>query len=123
MKNGARSLADRCGSSPTAGCCPPKAVLAPRVSRDLAAVLKALGDPTRLEIVALLAAARGALCACDVESRFDLSQPTVSHHLRLLREAGLVSGERRGTWVFYTLEFGALRRVADGLRKLDSTGE
>lgn len=73
-------------------------------SRPFAPLFKALGDPTRLEIVALLAAAAGELCACEIERRFDLSQPTISHHLRLLREAGVVTSERRGSWVYYALD-------------------
>lgn len=72
--------------------------------KDYAALFKTLGDETRLEIVGLLAAAGGALCVCEIEPRFDLSQPTISHHLRLLREAGLVTSERRGTWVYYGLD-------------------
>jgi ArsR family transcriptional regulator len=67
-------------------------------------LLKALADETRLEIVGLLAAKRRELCVCEIESHFELSQPTVSHHLRILREAGVVSSERRGTWAYYALE-------------------
>ena len=72
--------------------------------REYAALFKVLGDETRLEIVGLLAAAGGELCVCEIEPRFDLSQPTISHHLRLLREAGVVTAERRGTWVYYGLD-------------------
>lgn len=73
-------------------------------ARGFAPLFKALGDPTRLEIVALLASSAGELCACEIERRFDLSQPTISHHLRLLREAGVVTSERRGSWVYYALD-------------------
>ena len=111
------TLAQRCASSPTAACCPRKPALRPREVAPLAGLLKALGDPTRLEIVALLAAASGPLCACHVESRFRLSQPTVSHHLRVLRDAGIVSAERRGTWMHYALERAALQPVLE-LRRL-----
>jgi len=69
----------------------------------LAPLFKALGDGTRLAIVDLLGRVSAPLCVCDIEARFDLSQPTISHHLRLLREAGLVTAERRGTWMHYTL--------------------
>ena len=79
---------------------------------EYAAVCKALGDPTRLEMIDLLARAEGSLCACDLESRFDLSQPTISHHLGLLRKAGLVTTERRGTWMHYRLTSGCLERFA-----------
>lgn len=75
-----------------------------------AVAFKALGDPTRLEMVDLLARAEGSLCVCDIESRFDLSQPTISHHLGLLRKAGLVTTERRGTWMHYRLTPGCLER-------------
>ncbi len=70
---------------------------------DWAAALKALGDPTRLEIVALVAAASEPLCACEIEARFDLSQSTISHHLGLLRRAGILTAQRRGTWAFYSI--------------------
>ena len=68
--------------------------------RRFAAAFKALGEPTRLAMLEMIAAAE-ELCACEIERSFDLSQPTISHHLKLLREAGLISGERRGTWVYY----------------------
>jgi ArsR family transcriptional regulator, arsenate/arsenite/antimonite-responsive transcriptional repressor len=69
---------------------------------NLAAIFKALGDPTRVAIVHRLAAAE-QVCVCDLNAAFDLSQPTISHHLRILREAGLVEAERRGTWAYYRL--------------------
>ena len=70
---------------------------------ETARVFKALGDETRLSIVAMLGRADGALCVCEIEPKFDLSQPTISHHLKVLRDAGLVETERRGTWVYYSL--------------------
>jgi len=71
---------------------------------DYATLLKALADETRLSILGLLAAADDALCVCEVEAHVrHLSQPTISHHLKLLREAGLVTSERRGTWIHYAL--------------------
>lgn len=68
-------------------------------------------------MVGLLAAHGEALCVCELESHFRLSQPTVSHHLRILREAGVVSAERRGTWIYYSLERGmrAQLRAFDAL--------
>ena len=66
----------------------------------LAASLKVLGDPTRMRIIQILAA-NGSVCACDLEEPLGLSQPTVSHHLRQLADAGLVSRQKRGTWAFY----------------------
>lgn len=92
-------------------CCPKRAKLRPRATKGYVSLFKALGDETRLEMVALLAAAKGELCVCDIEVRFDLKQPTVSHHLRVLREAGLVRAQRRGTWVYYALEADVLDRV------------
>jgi ArsR family transcriptional regulator len=62
-------------------------------------------------MVGLLAAQGKELCVCELESHFDLSQPTVSHHLRILREAGIVSAERRGTWVYYSLEPGVREKL------------
>ena len=101
--------------SATQDCCTPSARVRPKATRPFARLFKALGDPTRLEIVGLLASARGELCVCDIEARFDLSQPTISHHLRILREARVVSSERRGTWVYYALEDG----VGQELRRFE----
>lgn len=66
----------------------------------VASALKALGDDTRLAIMQMIGEA-GELCSCDIEQHFALSQPTISHHLKLLRSAGLIAGERRGTWIYY----------------------
>jgi len=74
-------------------------------------LLHALADPARLAIVRQLAA-EGTVCACDFGACSDLAQPTVSHHLRVLREAGVVRGERRGTWIWYSLEPGVSGRLA-----------
>ena len=79
----------------------------------LAQVFKALGDPVRLRLVSLIGARDGGeVCVCDLTSAFDLSQPTISHHLKVLREAGLIDSERRGTWVYYRLVPSALERMA-----------
>lgn len=82
-----------------------------RATAGYATLFRALGDATRLEMVGLLAAHKDELCVCEVEAHFDLSQPTVSHHLRILREAGIVSSERRGTWVYYALEDGVRQKL------------
>src|SRR5215472_1130050 len=78
----------------------------PPMARDdaeaLAATFKALADPTRVAIVNRLTTTE-AVCVCDLTAAFELSQPTISHHLRILREAGLVEPERRGTWAYYRL--------------------
>ena len=79
----------------------------------LAQVFRALGDPVRLRLVSLIGArAGGEVCVCDLTSAFDLSQPTISHHLKVLREAGLIDSQRRGTWVYYRLIPAALERMA-----------
>lgn len=74
-------------------------------------VLAALGDPARLAIVRQLASDE-IVCACDFTACGDLAQPTVSHHLRVLREAGVIHGERRGTWIWYRLDPGVGERLA-----------
>lgn len=76
-----------------------------------AALFKALGDAHRLTILATLARAEDEVCVCDFTEALPLNQPTVSHHLRILREAGLVTSERRGTWVYYRLAAGARARL------------
>ena len=85
-------------------------------ARSMAAVLGALGDPVRLRIVSLLLSAPdGSLCGCDLEEPLDLSQPTVSHHMKILREAGLIEGERRGRWIHYRVVPQQLEEIADAL--------
>jgi ArsR family transcriptional regulator len=84
-------------------CCAPGADPLPEGAAEaLAARFKALADPTRVAIVNRLAGT-GEVCVCNFVAELGLSQPTVSHHLRLLREAGLVEAERRGTWAYYRL--------------------
>jgi ArsR family transcriptional regulator len=84
-------------------CCGPDTAPLDVAERDtLAARFKALSDPTRVAIVNRLAAA-DEVCVCDLNSAFALSQPTISHHLKILREAGLVESSRRGTWAYYRL--------------------
>ncbi|MFI0743065.1 ArsR/SmtB family transcription factor [Streptomyces sp. NPDC021100] len=88
------------------GCCPGllTAPLAEDQATELARVFKALGDPVRLRLLSMIASrAGGEVCVCDLTPAFDQSQPTISHHLKLLREAGLIASERRGTWVYYRL--------------------
>ena len=79
----------------------------------LAQVFKALGDPVRLRLVSLIGAHQGGeACVCDLTTAFNLAQPTISHHLKVLREAGIITSERRGTWVYYRLAPAALERMA-----------
>ncbi|MGW3163777.1 ArsR/SmtB family transcription factor [Streptomyces sp. NPDC001142] len=87
-------------------CCP--TLLTTPLDEDraetLAKVFKALGDPVRLRLLSLIASREGGeVCVCDLTPAFDQSQPTISHHLKLLKQAGLIDSERRGTWVYYRL--------------------
>lgn len=98
-------------------CCPPAAVdRADRVAD--AALFKALGDPHRLVMLATLARAEDEVCVCDFTGALPLEQPTVSHHLRILREAGLVTCERRGTWVYYRIAADARDCIDAALRSV-----
>jgi ArsR family transcriptional regulator, arsenate/arsenite/antimonite-responsive transcriptional repressor len=102
---------------PMQRCCPPATIDA--ADRTAAAALfKALADPHRLTILATLARADDEVCVCDFTGALPLEQPTVSHHLKILREAGLVTCERRGTWVYYRLADDAGERVAAALRSV-----
>lgn len=104
-----------------AACCVP--LDAPSLSEEeasaAAAVFKALGDPARVRIVNMLARAGEGVCVCDLTPHLGLAQPTVSHHLRKLAEAGLLDREQRGTWAFYSLNRAAL----DQLRLLTTFAE
>ena len=98
-------------------CCPP-ADVDPADRSPEAALFKALGDRHRLTILATLARAADEVCVCDFTAGLPLNQPTVSHHLAILREAGLVTGERRGTWVYYRLAPDAPGRLAAAVDSL-----
>jgi ArsR family transcriptional regulator len=97
------------------GCCSPLArqPLSADQSVELARVFKAMGDPVRLRLLSLIAShAGGEACVCDLTDVFDLSGPTISHHLKVLREAGLITGQRRGTWVYYRVHPELLAQVS-----------
>ena len=79
------------------------AAAAPVVVDRVAAMLRAMGDPTRLQMLHMLAQAAEPICVCDFTATFQLGQPTVSHHLGKLRDAGLVTSKRQGIWAFYAL--------------------
>ncbi|MGF7122280.1 metalloregulator ArsR/SmtB family transcription factor [Rhodococcus sp. TAF43] len=103
---------------PGDACCSPLArtPLTEDRAGDLARMFKALGDPVRLRLLSLVAShAGGEACVCDISDTFDLSQPTISHHLKVLREAGLLDCERRGTWVYYWVIPAALRQLSEVL--------
>ncbi len=88
----------------TSTCCAPlvRQPLDEAEAADLARVFKALSDPVRLRLLSMIASAGdGEVCVCDLTGSFALTGPTISHHLKVLREAGLVDCERRGTWVYY----------------------
>ena len=100
---------------PTESCCSPLArePLTEDWAGDLARMFKALGDPVRLRLLSRVAShAGGEACVCDLSAGFDLTQPTISHHLKVLREAGLLECERRGTWVYYWVVPAALAQLS-----------
>ena len=92
-------------------CCAPLSdnALSAQQAEQVAPLLKALGDPVRLRLMSLVASHPGGeACVCDLNSAFDLSQPTISHHMKVLHEAGLVDREKRGVWVYYRARTEAL---------------
>lgn len=99
------------------GCChPAQQPLADEQAEQVARVFKALGDPTRVKLYSLIAAsAPGEMCACDLTEPVGLSQPTVSHHMKLLVDAGLITREQRGRWAYYRPAPGPLNAAAQAL--------
>jgi ArsR family transcriptional regulator len=116
MSNQERVMVELTAASTSAfGCCAPLArePLTGDQAVELARVFKAMGDPVRLRLLSLIAShSGGEACVCDLTDVFDLTGPTISHHLKVLREAGLITGERRGTWVFYRVRPDALRSAS-----------
>ncbi len=99
----------------TEPCCSPlvREPLTEDWAGDLARMFKALGDPVRLRLLSRVAShAGGEACVCDLSAGFDLTQPTISHHLKVLRETGLLDCERRGTWVYYWVVPSALAQLS-----------
>src|SRR3954464_13535596 len=94
-------------------CCEP--VVYPDIEREqaerMAKVAKALGDPIRMQLVDVLRRHAGEVCVCELVPLFDLSQPTVSHHLKVLRDTGIVGSERRGLWAYYYVNREALEEL------------
>jgi ArsR family transcriptional regulator len=86
-------------------CCVPelRSTLEKSQAIQAADLFAALADPTRLTILNLLSESQGEICVCDITASFKLGQPTISHHLKILRDAGLISGDKRGKWVYYSL--------------------
>jgi ArsR family transcriptional regulator len=96
-------------------CCSPlaKQPMSQDTAERISPLLKALADPVRLRLVSLIAAHENAeACVCDLNDAFDLSQPTISHHLKVLHEAGLLDRSKRGTWVYYRLRADSLADLA-----------
>jgi ArsR family transcriptional regulator len=96
-------------------CCSPltSTPLSTEQAARIAPLLKAMADPVRLRLLSLVAAhADGEACVCDLHGAFDLSQPTISHHLKVLHEAGLLARSKRGTWVYYSVQRDALADLA-----------
>ncbi|HJQ05775.1 MAG TPA: metalloregulator ArsR/SmtB family transcription factor [Nocardioides sp.] len=96
-------------------CCSPltSEPLTQQQAEQVAPLLKALADPARLRLLSLVAAhENGEACVCDLNEAFDLSQPTISHHLKVLHDAGLLDRSKRGTWVYYAVRRDALADVA-----------
>ncbi len=109
----------------TKGCCQQlEDAVGPAAAEQASVVLKALADPTRVRMLAMLARAVEPICVCDFTAAFDLGQPTVSHHLGKLRDAGIVTSHKHGIWTFYALAPGipALARgVIEALPSRDAT--
>jgi ArsR family transcriptional regulator len=96
-------------------CCSPLTTepLGEQTAVELARVFKAMGDPVRLRLLSMIASHEGGeACVCELTGVFELSGPTISHHLKVLREAGLITGERRGTWVYYRVRPERLNQVS-----------
>ncbi|MBK8136242.1 MAG: helix-turn-helix transcriptional regulator [Propionivibrio sp.] len=107
-----------------------KVVCNPEVHRRLGDVetdqfadaFKALSNPIRLQMIDLISQGGGQVCGCDIERHFDLTQPTISHHLKVLRDAGLIQSEPRGTWVMHRLNAPMLTALQGLLMMLNNTG-
>ncbi len=107
-------LAPKQKRRPGGECCDP--IVHPTISgteaERLAALAKALADPIRVQLVDVLRRHAGKVCVCELTPLFDVSQPTVSHHLKVLRDAGLVGVERRGLWAYYYVNPGAVKELS-----------
>jgi ArsR family transcriptional regulator, arsenate/arsenite/antimonite-responsive transcriptional repressor len=106
-------------------CCAPLVCepLGAAEAEELASLFKAIGDPVRLRLLSLIACHDdGEACVCDLTSAFDLSAPTISHHLKVLKQAGLIDSERRGTWVYYWINPSVLARLSAILSSRQGAG-
>jgi ArsR family transcriptional regulator len=111
------TLAPKQKNPPGESCCVP--VVYPDIDRShaarMASIAKAIGDPIRMQLLDVLRKHAGEVCVCELVPLFDLSQPTVSHHLKVLREAGLVGSERRGLWAYYYVNPEAMEELSTWL--------
>lgn len=108
-----------------AACCAPlvRQAADPQTARALARTFKALADPTRVQLLSIVASHEGGeACVCDLTEPVGLSQPTVSHHLKILVDAGLLTREQRGRWAYYSLVPGALTSLATMLTETTAEG-
>jgi ArsR family transcriptional regulator len=99
-------------------CCPPLAAepLSAAGAEEMAALFKAIADPARLRLLSLIACHPGGeSCVCDLTPAFDMTAPSVSYHLKILREAGLITAQRRGTWVYYRVQPQVMARMSQVL--------
>ena len=104
----------------TAACCPPlsREPLSPAQAEQVVPLLKALADPVRLRLMSLVASHPGGeACVCDLANAFDLSQPTISHHLKVLHDSGLLDRDKRGVWVYYRARTEALASLGAADRR------
>jgi ArsR family transcriptional regulator, arsenate/arsenite/antimonite-responsive transcriptional repressor len=110
----ALELAPKQKRAPGEPCCQPAALpdVTPERAARIAELAKALGDPIRLQLVDVLRKHAGRVCVCELVPLFDIGQPTLSHHLKRLRAAGIVDSERRGLWAFYYVVPGALEELS-----------
>ena len=109
----------------TAACCSPLATapLTMEQAEHVAPLLKALADPVRLRLMSLVASHEGGeACVCELNDAFELSQPTISHHMKVLHEAGLVDRDKRGVWVYYQIRPQALASLAALIGCAPATG-
>jgi ArsR family transcriptional regulator, arsenate/arsenite/antimonite-responsive transcriptional repressor len=90
----------------------------PDEAETLAGVFKALSHPARLQILDLISQGRGETCGCDIERHFELTQPTISHHLKVLRDAGLITSEARSVWIHHQINIRLTDRVRDYLNTI-----
>jgi ArsR family transcriptional regulator, arsenate/arsenite/antimonite-responsive transcriptional repressor len=108
-------------------CCTVRAIDEGSVDQrqEIVTLFKALADPTRYEIFRLITAQPDSICVCHITDRFDVSQPTISHHLKVLREAGLITVSRQGVWAHYAADprgIGRLREVVGDLSPMELAG-